>query len=109
MSRRLQVKLLTGEYWWGGAIDDGVRMPFGAAEYHKDLAGDLIGNQAVPLLISNKGRYIWSESPFVLHFTDGELLVTSKYGEVELGDGQEDLRTVFRHVSRRFFPWIVEC
>jgi hypothetical protein len=38
-------------------------MPFKDG-YNLDMYGDTRGNQAVPLLISTKGRFIWSEEPF---------------------------------------------
>lgn len=52
-----------GEKWYGGAVNDAHLMPFKDG-YSLDMYGDTRGNQAVPLLISTKGRFIWSEEPF---------------------------------------------
>ena len=34
MKPTLEVKMLAGEYWWGGSADDGVQMPFSAETKH---------------------------------------------------------------------------
>ena len=71
--------LLPNEMWWGGAVADGQRMPFGNGRpHHRDLspvrrhhrrpAGR---EQPVrPLLLSNRGRFIWSERLFRFDITD---------------------------------------
>jgi len=61
--RKLELKLEVGEYWWGGPQRDGRQMPYGAAKFSRNLHGDNGGNQAQPLLISNRGRYVWSGQP----------------------------------------------
>jgi len=71
--------LAEGEYWWGGAVADGQRMPFGGGALQRNLAtsaglltDDQDGaNQSAPFLISNRGRYIWSEDAFSFEFVDG--------------------------------------
>jgi hypothetical protein len=63
------IPLLEGEGFWGGCVTDGRAMPFGKATFERDLYGNTGGNQAQPLLISNKGRYIWSEEPFNSRFS----------------------------------------
>ena len=67
-SRR--IALLPNEYWWGGAVNDGLKMPFGHRFHHRDLQRDHHGNQATPLLLSSLGRYVWSEQPFTFTFED---------------------------------------
>ena len=57
-------KMLDSEYWWGGCADDGTSQPFGKnSDYHADHRVTC-SNQGMPMFISNKGRYIWSEEPF---------------------------------------------
>jgi hypothetical protein len=93
----MQLALLDNEQWWGGLTDDGIRMPFGAGPeglpVSRNLAESLNGNQGVPLLISNKGRYVWSEQLYI--DGDGDSL--------KLGEGFGDLRGVYREVSGRYF------
>ncbi len=37
----LEIALLPGERWWGGAVDDGVHMPFGREPFTRALGADL--------------------------------------------------------------------
>lgn len=49
--------MLPGEYWWGGACFDGIKMPFGSkSDFVRKLNPNSTMNQAVPLLLSDKGR-----------------------------------------------------
>ena len=64
-SQTIDIELLPGEYWWGGLSVDGYRMPYGeATELRRNLYANNQGNQASPILISSKGRYVWSEMPY---------------------------------------------
>jgi len=103
--------LAEGECWWGGAVADGQRMPFGRAALRRNLAtsaglltNDQDGaNQSAPFLISNRGRYIWSEDAFSFEFVDGTLGVTG--GHPVVGAGPEPtLASAFRVASRTHFP-----
>lgn len=102
METKLCIDLLEGERWWGGRVSDGIAMPFGTEEWLVDLSSDLDGNQGCPLLISNKGRFVWSERAFAFAFRNGNLSVSGET-EIEFGDGYHDLRSVYQHVSRTYF------
>ena len=68
----LELKILDGEYWWAGLSSRGYEMPYDAStKVSHDLWGDNKGNQAQPLLLSNKGRYVWSEQPIRYEFNKG--------------------------------------
>ncbi|MEK5239015.1 glycoside hydrolase family 31 protein [Paenibacillus sp. FSL L8-0470] len=97
------IKLLPGEYWWGGRTADGRSMPYGLTLFKADLDENHHGNQACPLLISSKGRYLWSEEPFEFQFEPDYLTVAGK-GDLITGEGYDSLRGAFGHVSRTFFP-----
>ena len=71
--QRLRLDAADGERWWGGAVADGQLMPFGA--HHRRDLGSSAGiagegnerfgnNQSAPLLLSSRGRFVWSEAPF---------------------------------------------
>ena len=96
--------LRENEKWWGGFTTDGKLMPFGSKELSRDLYANNKGNQAQPLLISNKGRYVWSEEPFKYTFKAGKLILESEYGEILTGQYGNTLREVFLYVSSKFFP-----
>ena len=96
--------LLPGEGWWGGVINDGVRMPLGETSYSFNLFGNDAGNQSVPLLISNKGTYIWSEKPFRFTFRNDSLIISKTTGPVMIRKGGKTLKDAYMNASRMFFP-----
>ncbi|MGV3616472.1 MAG: glycoside hydrolase family 31 protein [Fimbriimonas sp.] len=96
------VPLLEGERWWGGAVQDGALMPFGTAPYARDLRVDHGGNQAVPLLVSSHGRYLWSDAAFGFAFEAGRLRIEGAGAVLE--SGFSGLAGAFRAASRRHFP-----
>jgi len=68
--------LLPGEYWWGGTVGGGWRMPVGAnGKEQLDLRVASDGNQAAPLLLSTKGRWVWCEDAFKYTIENGRLTV----------------------------------
>ncbi|HPE76638.1 MAG TPA: glycoside hydrolase family 31 protein [Draconibacterium sp.] len=94
-----------GEYWWGGVSSLGHTTPYDATTVVSyDLWGDCKGNQAQPLLLSNKGRYIWSEEPIQYTFNNGNLTVTTRNGIIENGKAGENLKDAYTFVSQKFFP-----
>lgn len=101
---RLEIEIYKDECWWGGDIDDGVRMPFGKLVHEKNLLIEGRTNQAVPFLISNKGRYIWSEEPFRFSFADGSLTVEAPSGELMISEQNGNLRDTFLTAARLHFP-----
>lgn len=61
----------------------------------------------MPLLISNRGRYVWSQQPFVFEFTQDLLTIQISHGlpgEILYADEQGDLGGAFREAARRYFP-----
>ena len=103
--------LSEGEAWWGGAVADGQCMPFGRAAHRRNLAtsagfltNDQDGaNQSAPVLLSNRGRYIWSEDPFTFEFVDSTLRVIG--GNPVVGAArQPTLASAFSAASRAHFP-----
>jgi len=78
------VNALPSEKWYGAytakafcntPLKDITFQPYLPTEKIKDLTKDNRGNQVVPLLISNMGRYVWSDDPFAFEFKDGNLFV----------------------------------
>jgi alpha-glucosidase (family GH31 glycosyl hydrolase) len=98
------VKLEQGEVWWGGAVNEGHKMPFGAQPYSIDLFGSSHGNQCAPLLVSSKGRYVWSEKPFGFRFQNGNLEITGARGPVVVEKAGGSLADAYRAASKKHFP-----
>lgn len=96
--------LLDGENFWGGCVTDGRAMPYGRSDFERDLYGDTRGNQAQPLLISDKGRYVWCEEPFKFTFKGKSLKVESRQGKIQTGQHGTSLLEVFQYVSKTYFP-----
>ncbi|MFC5405546.1 glycoside hydrolase family 31 protein [Cohnella soli] len=99
----MEIQRLEGEYWWGGAIHDGVRMPYGANDVLHDLR-DLLENSGAPFLISNRGRYIWHERPFEFEFRSGRIRIDCEE-DIALHQGHfGSLPDAFHQAASRFFP-----
>lgn len=107
----IQLDLEPDEWWWGGAVADGLAMPFGAHPHRRDLAvnagllhapGDG-ANQSAPLLLSSRGRFVWSEQPFAYAF-DGAGSLSISGVDLVVDRAGETLRSAYRAASDRFFP-----
>jgi alpha-glucosidase (family GH31 glycosyl hydrolase) len=95
---------LSGEGWWGGVVNDGVKMPLGETSYSFNLFGNDAGNQSVPLLISSKGRYVWSDEPFQFSFRNDSIIIQKTNGPVKSGRSGNTLKESYMSASRQFFP-----
>jgi alpha-glucosidase (family GH31 glycosyl hydrolase) len=103
--RRVEIKLLPDEYWWGGMARHGDQMPFNAhTSYRQSLHRTTLGNQASPLLVSSRGRYLWSESPYTFEFKDGWLFIEDCQDELVFEEDMGTLRGAYLAASKRFFP-----
>lgn len=96
--------MMANEFWWGGLVQDGIYMPYRERPFIRNLSKEQGYNQSAPLLLSSKGRYIWSEKPFVFHFNGDSLNVTCESGGIEYGQGYENLRGAFKAASAKYFP-----
>jgi alpha-glucosidase len=105
-ARSLEIAVEPDETWWAGVVSESHRMPLGrsSAPFEIDLHGNTAGNQVQPLLVSSKGRYVWSEEPFRLAFRDGTFRLVSELGVFQSGREGTTLRDAVRHASSRFFP-----
>jgi alpha-glucosidase (family GH31 glycosyl hydrolase) len=96
--------LMPGEGWWGALVNEGHIMPFGNGNFSFDLYGDNDGNQSVPFLISNKGRYIWSEQPFRFSFQNNKLTIDKTNASFIFGKSGITLREAYLDASSKYFP-----
>ena len=92
-----------GEKWFGGAVNEGHHMPFPQG-YSLDLYGDNKGNQTAPLLLSSKGRFVWSEEPFQFSLENDQLIISKAHGKVIIDSNGHSLAEAFKAVSKQFFP-----
>jgi len=104
-SDKVVIPIEKGEYWWSGLSAKGYEMPYSIDTNVKfDFWGNNMGNQAQPLLISSKGRYVWSENPITYEFNNGQITVTTTHGEIIHGKSGDNLNTAFKYVSGKYFP-----
>lgn len=99
-----EIKPLEGEKWFGAATGLGEQMPFTTLKKPIDLDSHQLDNQAAPLLLSSKGRYVWSEKPFALDAKDGVLVITSKFEKLEPVSAGNTLKDAFLSASKKHFP-----
>lgn len=88
----LDVAHADGESWWGLAPGLGPQMPFGqGSTLTMDQRIHNYNNQTSPLLVSTKGRYIWSETPLQLTLdAEGWHIANPDARLVEAGSTLED-------------------
>ena len=105
-SHALDLAVEGDERWWVGVISQAHRMPLhrASAPFEANLLGDTAGNQVQPLLVSTRGRFIWSEDPFRLVVRDGTIRVRSDLGPIVSGRDGTTLRDASRHAGTTFFP-----
>lgn len=97
-----------GESWFGGITSVGSAMPWTAATkgFSRDLRKSNYANQSSPLLLSDKGRWVWCDDPFSFTFDKGRLAVkTSEKAPIYTGtaDGGT-LRSACLAMMKAHFP-----
>jgi alpha-glucosidase len=109
-----ETKPLPNEKWYGAftakaycntPLKDLTFQPYAMNEVKKDLNRDNRGNQAAPLLVSNKGRYVWSNEPFAFEFKGGTLIIYSDHENVEAKPSAgATLRDAYVAAKDKHFP-----
>ena len=106
------IKTLPGEKWYGAFTAKAwcntplknIRFqPFEWNTPKKDL-NDNLGNQAAPLLLSNMGRYVWSNEPFSFELKEGNLILYSDTEKPEAILAGKSLRDAYVAAKDKFFP-----
>ncbi|MBO5254635.1 MAG: hypothetical protein J6B07_02290 [Opitutales bacterium] len=98
-----EVKLLKDEKWWGGATAWGHEMPLSNKTRIYDLGRNHGSNQASPLLVSSKGRYVWSEKPFRFSMNNGVLILSSDFEKIEPKKAGSTMKEAYLEASQRHF------
>jgi alpha-glucosidase len=109
-----EIKPLKGEKWYGAytakaycntPLKDLTFQPYQANEKKKDLSIDNRGNQAAPFLLSNKGRYVWSDEPFAFEFKESTLIIHSDFEKIEpVSATGQTLRDAYVAGMNKHFP-----
>ena len=91
------------EYWWGGATALGSKMPYAAPLETIDIANHNYNNQVSPLLVSSRGRYVWSDRPFRFTVSGNNIRIESDYGKVKINRGGSTLREAYLDAAHKHF------
>lgn len=92
------------EFWWGGAVALGSKMPYVSELKSFNLSYDNLNNQVVPLLLSNKGRYVWGDKPFIFKVKGNKIELKSAYEELTIKRSGNSLRSAYLQASQDHFP-----
>ncbi|WP_286589567.1 glycoside hydrolase family 31 protein [Sphingobacterium sp. N143] len=98
------IEIKAGEHWWGGAVGLGSAMPFVKPNPPFDLSRQNLNNQVVPLLLSDKGRFLWSDRPFVFEVKDHVIHFTSEDHALKVQQAGVNLKSAFLAASKTYFP-----
>ena len=99
----MKITIQPGEVWYGPWAHLGYDMPIdGSRSISISCLPENSGNQVQPLMLSNRGRYVWADEGFNVHVENGTLLFTEN--EPELCEAGHTLREAFLHAAKHHFP-----
>ncbi len=112
-AQSLTVKMLPGEYWWGGLDNPRAwKIQESTGDYSfpfddstvigLDFTAETYSNNCVPFFVSTAGRYIWSDAPFKATIKGGVISIEST-APVELVQAGSTLREAYLAASRAHF------
>ena len=100
----VSISIMQNEKWWSGVINEAQLMPYSSGtNYTFKMLGDNDGNQVQPLLLSSKGRYVWSEEPFQIQFKN-RVLQISGLAQIDTGTAGSTLKEAQLLVRNKYFP-----
>lgn len=99
----LKVKMLEGELWYGGTVARSTHNPFDKNSlFDYDMNNG--ENQTMPLFISTEGRYIWCDTPMIVHIENGEFDLGAD-SEILLVSAGENLKDAYLCASQNHFKF----
>lgn len=96
-------EFLENEFWWGGSAIRGCENPFTKKSNIEEDFRKVARNQTMPLYLSNKGRYIWSDSPFKVCIKNGVFYFEGE--NVILKNAGKTLKEAYLAAMREHFPF----
>ena len=91
----MEFQMLDQEFWYGGAVYEGYRQPVGMKDCVEwDFRENPTANQLMPLFLSSRGRYLWSEEGFLIRFHEGKVTGEGN-SKIELQEGFQNLRGAY--------------
>ena len=100
-----KIPVLDGEKWWGAFTAKGSEMPIAApVKGLQPLSKHSFNNQNVPFLVSNYGRYIWSDGGFDYRFDGDAFTIENAVSPVTVTKAGKNLREAFILAAHDRFP-----
>ena len=100
-----KITMLPNEFWYGLATAQGTSFPLCAAStYSYNPTQSCTPNQESPILLSSKGRYLWSKQPYDVDVKDGIISITNAADDLTLCDGFHTLRGAYLAAVQAHFP-----
>ncbi len=105
----MKVLFKDDEYWWGAVVTEAYNMPITKDSF---VQYDITGmesfsthgsNQTAPLFLSNKGRYIWSDTPFIVTIKDG--VFDFNVDNLEINEDGKTLKDAYLNAMKKHFPF----
>jgi len=103
-TKRVTINSMDSEKWYGAVMMDGDKQPFTVFPRF-DIANECHDGQTASLLISNKGRYIWSDKPFIFSFDKGNIRIESSFEKIRPVRAGQTLRDAYLAASRNHFAF----
>ncbi|MFS4418525.1 glycoside hydrolase family 31 protein [Maribacter sp. 2307ULW6-5] len=97
-----QLDLDADKNWWAGIISMGEMMPL-SNSLTIDMYGNNYGNQVQPLLLSDAGDVVWSETPFQFSYENGKLVAIGDYGTIAHHKAGKSLKEAFQYANANYF------
>ena len=99
----IKVQMLDGELWYGGSVSKATENPFDKdTVFFYDMNDG--HNQTMPLFISTKGRYIWCDTPMVVHIENGVFDIEAS-SEIVLTNAGECLKEAYLDAMENHFKF----
>ena len=99
-----EIHFLPGENWWGAFVAKGSQMPYLQPTGELNLSKQNFNNQGVPLFLSNKGRYVWSDEAFKFEISASVIRIESAFEEVKVANAGKTLRDAYLAACKKHFP-----
>ena len=99
----MEIKFLENEFWYGSCVKYGVKMPFSVDTKEViDFSINKTPNQAMPLLLSTKGRVLWRETGYKVEFDNGKMIVPD---DCILEKNGDTLKEAYLYAMKKYFPF----
>ncbi|MCQ2341927.1 MAG: glycoside hydrolase family 31 protein [Paludibacteraceae bacterium] len=97
------VLMASAENWWGFAVGEGHNQPYKDFRTYNMRVEDS-NNQLSPLLVSDEGRYIWTDTAVTFSFKNGQPQFTDSPTHRFTDSPLKTLRSAYLAAMRQHFP-----